>query len=249
MQLSTPSFPKLAVILSLVGLVAGLGVSMLVAPRYESTATMQLSPALAGPSKSGPALTERVVGMEQEVLSRSNLKAIIQDPRLDLYGRERVHQPLEYVIEKMRTQDIGIRIMPPGNDRVVFQIRFSYSDPKKARGTVQALVLRFSDANAETAAQGERSEFELEQLKARVAILEKRLGIASSSSSEFEAFALTHAGENLDVLDAPSKPANPVSPNRAQFAAIGFGGGFSLAVVIAVFRRRPPPVPLPAQTT
>ncbi len=218
--------------------------SWFVTPLYVSSAEMQLSPA-------GPNFAERVISMEQDVLSRTSLSVIIQDPRLGLYKRERARLPLEDVIQQMRTQDIGIRIMPQGKENLRFRISFSYPDPEKARATVQALLLRFADANADTRAQTdqqrERSHREVGDLEARIAGIEKRLGIASPHLVQSDELTLELAGKNLDVLDVPSLPMRPAKPNRAIFAAIGFGAGFVAAVVIAVFRRRPPAIPFPAQ--
>lgn len=211
MRLHVPAFPKLAVILSLAGLAAGFGASWLVAPTYVSGAEMRLTSAAAGSSDVGPHLAERVIQMEKQVLSRTSLKIIIQDPRLDLYKSARERMPLEDVIEQMRRRDIVIPTMPPEKENVRFLIRFRYPDPWKARATVQALVTKFSDTNYQHA-------------------------------------RMSGAGENLDVLEPPTLPAQPAEPNRMIFAASGFGAGFAAALVVAVLRRRPPPVPFPAQT-
>ena len=47
-------------------------------------------------------LTDRIMQMENEILSRTSLSKIIQDPRLDLYKSDRASKPLEDVIETMR---------------------------------------------------------------------------------------------------------------------------------------------------
>jgi capsular polysaccharide biosynthesis protein len=143
---------------------------------------------------------------ENEVLSRASLKGVIQNPRLDLYPEERVGEPLEDVIETMRRRNILIRVDSTDQDRLAFHVRFSYRDPVKAQRTVQALLVRFQDANI--------------HLPAAV---------------------------NLSVLDPPSLPAKAVFPDRWIFMALGFGAGAVAAVLIAIFRRRTPPMPLPAQ--
>lgn len=197
MRLQTPAFPKLAAILSLLGLVAGFSASWLSTPMFVSQTELQMR----------PANIEHLIAMQRQVLSRTSLSQIIQEPRIDLYGSERARLPLEDVIERMRTREINIRIMAHDKNSMRFRISFLYPDPEKARKTVQSLVARFSDANLE---QG--------------------------------------AGANLDVVAAPDLPVQSAAPNRAIFAAVGFGAGFVLAVVIALFRRTPPPVPFPAQT-
>jgi hypothetical protein len=81
-----------------------------------------------------------------------------------------------------------------------------------------------------------------------VALLEKRLGIPSAAPEPGDQLAVAYMGVNLEVIDPPSLPLRPAKPNRWMIMADGFGAGFAVALVIALFRRRPPPMPLPAQT-
>jgi hypothetical protein len=202
MQLSLPTFPKLALMLSIAGILAGLAISFIVTPRYISRAGM----AFEG---SAPAsnLLEFLTQCEKEVLSRASLKGVIQNPRLDLYPDERTGTPLEEVIETMRRRNIFIRMDGHSTNRLSFHIDFSYRDPVKAQRTVQALITGFQDANL--------------HLPAPV---------------------------NLSVTAPPSLPSKAVFPDRWIFMAIGFGAGIFAALLVAIFRRRPPPVPFPAQT-
>jgi len=249
MQLNMPSFPKLAVILSLAGLAAGLALSMIVPSRYVSTAVLQLH-VDPGPSTSRN-LTEHLVRMEQEVLSRTSVAAIIKDPRLDLYKNDRVHVPLEDVIERMRTRDIRINIQSASGNYAVFRIAFEYRDRMKAQETVQALASRFMDSNMEMRAQTDRTREqpyrEAERLEARLTAVEKKLGI-TPPPEHLEDTVFGPEGINLEVLETPSLAATPVYPNRPVFMATGVGAGFALAIVIAAFRKRPPAIPFPAQT-
>jgi hypothetical protein len=201
MQLSLPVFPKLALILSVAGLAAGLAISFLVTPRYVSEAGMAFEGSAAGTD-----FLESLTQCEKEVLSRASLKGIIQDPRLDLYPEERAGTPLEDVIETMRRRNIMIRPNGQGPGRLSFRIDFSYRDAVKAQHTVQALLVRFQDANL--------------HLPAPV---------------------------NLDVVEPPSLPAKAVFPDRWIFMAIGSCAGFIAALLIAILRHGPPPMPLPAQ--
>jgi hypothetical protein len=201
MQLSVPVFPRLALILSVVGLAAGLAISFAVTPRYVSEAGMVFEGSAAGTN-----FLEFLTQCEKEVLSRASLSGIIKDPRLDLYRDERAGEPLEDVIETMRRRNIMIRLNGHGPGRLAFRIDFSYRDPVKAQHTVQALLVRFQDANL--------------HLPAPV---------------------------NLSVVDPPSLPSKAVFPDRWIFMATGFGAGVVAAVLVAIFRRRIPPMPLPAQ--
>jgi len=243
MQLSVPTFPKLALMLSIAGLLIGLLVSYSVAPIYFSEAVLSLENSVAGPGR--PAV-ESLVQLEQEVLSQTSLATLLQDPHLNLYPEERAKEPLEDVIEKMRKKDIRIRLETPPSTpgAVAFRVGFAYRDRAKARDTVQALVTRFSEANltrqrAQPAA-GQPDQFR--RLEARVAFLEKRLGIPSAAPEPGDRLA----GMNLDVIDPPSLPALPLIPNRPACMFFGFAAGILAASFVAIFRRRPPPVTLRA---
>ena len=247
MQLSVPTFPKLALMLSIAGLLAGLAVSSVVTPTYISQAMLRVT----GPTGSTPPppdLVEHLTRFEREVLSRASLSAIIQEPHLNLYPEERAGMPLEDVIERMRTRDIRIRLVGSS----AFNVAFDYRDRVKARDTVQALLTRFVEANLnDQRPRAQSAAGQLDQvrrLEARVALLEKRLGIPAAATEPGAQLAAVNAGMNLEVIDPPSLPVLPVKPNRALFMAAGFGAGFLAALVIALFRRRPPPMPLPAQT-
>ncbi|HEX4134359.1 MAG TPA: hypothetical protein VHY84_07040 [Bryobacteraceae bacterium] len=104
MQFSIPSFPKLAVALSLAGVLAGLTISFAVASRYISTATLQfIAPVVnTNPPEVHRNVNEYFLQLRTEILSRISLSSIIQDPRLDLYPAERAKIPLEDIIEQMR---------------------------------------------------------------------------------------------------------------------------------------------------
>src|SRR5580658_2591443 len=78
-------------------LLAGIVISIVVAfalPNvYISQAEMQITPAQISESivktTINQQLNERIIQMQNEILSRTSLSAIIQDPRLDLYKADR----------------------------------------------------------------------------------------------------------------------------------------------------------------
>jgi hypothetical protein len=152
MQLTTWSFGKLAAVLGLAGLVAAGVTSAFIAPIYISQAGLRITPPAGSVMQHA---TNHLMQMENQILSRTSLSAIIQDPRLDLYASERKTLPLEDVIEKMRRQDIRIRIVSlPANSSEAFSVSFSYPDKVKAQRTVQALIAKFQDANLELDREG-----------------------------------------------------------------------------------------------
>jgi hypothetical protein len=256
MQLSIPAFPKLALMLSITGLLTGLAISFAVTPRYLSTAAVAfVAPIVNSTPQAHRNLNEVLLQLQSEILSRTSLSGIIQDPRLDLYKEDRASTPLEDVIEQMRERDIQIRRDAPAGasgDYLPFHVAFAYSDRLKAQQTVQALITKFADANLisqQTQAQIRRTSTsdQVYRLEERIAALEKRLGVASAPH-EPDFSPITPGVINLDVLDPPSLPVQPVFPDRVRFMAVGFGAGIVLALFIAIFRRRPPPIPFPAQT-
>jgi polysaccharide chain length determinant protein (PEP-CTERM system associated) len=140
------------------GVVVSIVVAFVLPNTYISQAEMQITPSQISQSivqtTISQLLTDRIAQMENEILSRTSLSSIIQDPRLDLYKTERANQPLEDVIETMRTRDVRIQIVSlpsaNGNKASAFTISFSYKDPHKAHDTVQSLITKFEDANLTT---------------------------------------------------------------------------------------------------
>jgi hypothetical protein len=252
MQLSVPAFPKLALMLSVAGLAAGLAISFVVTPRFVSTAAMAFIP--PNPTEVHRNTNELFLELQTEILSRTSLSSIIQDPRLDLYKEDRARIPLEDVIERMRL-DLQISRDAPANmggDYLPFHITFAYADRLKAQQTVMALMTKLQDANLvsqlfQAKAKRASTSNQIYRLEARIAALEKRLGMPSAGHEpDFSTDRIT--GINLDVLDPPNLPAAPVYPDRLRFMATGFVSGIAAAMIIAIFRRRPPPIPFPAQT-
>ncbi len=127
MQFSTWSFPRLAAVLGLLGMLAGLAISFLTPVRYVASAELRLTGA-----DSGVATMQMVSSM---VTSRASLSNVINSPRIDLYREERKSAPLADVIEQMR-RDIVFR--PAGLDG--FTILFTYRDQSRARAAAEALA-------------------------------------------------------------------------------------------------------------
>jgi uncharacterized protein involved in exopolysaccharide biosynthesis len=141
------------------GLIASIVTAFLLPNRYVSVAQMQITPAQISDvlvrSTTNQQLTDRILQMENEILSRTSLSAIIQNPRLNLYPTDRAKKPLEDVIEQMRNKDIRIEIMNlPGavleRKASAFRVSFEYSDRFRAQQTVQELITKFEDANTTT---------------------------------------------------------------------------------------------------
>jgi capsular polysaccharide biosynthesis protein len=246
MHLSLPAFPKLALLLSVAGLLAGWGISFVVPPTYISRSTMVL---LDEPGSAPSRFHPDLAALRQQVLSRTSLSTIILDPRLDLYQSERSRQPLEDVIDAMRDRDLRTTIV--GTDALT--ISFSYDDPVKAHDTVQTIITKFQEANKEQQSvpvyvKRHRTYDQIDKLESRIAALEKRLGVPPATPEPLDDLVPATEGIMLEVLDPPTTPENPAKPNRYIFACFGFGAGFIAALIVAIFRRPAwPALPFPAQ--
>ncbi len=206
---------------SLAGIVISTVVAFVLPNVYVSQAEMQITPKQISENivktTTNQQLTERIMQMENEILSRTSLSNIIQDPRLDLYKSDRASKPLEDVIEQMRTRDIKITIdsLPGDGARraSAFKISFSYPDRLKAQQIVQALITKFSDSNQVTQAAQQKGQNnyvhdELSEAKARLDHL----------NEELTKFRIEHAGQlpeqsslNMEQLRSAQQQSNNIN--------------------------------------
>ena len=164
------------------GTVTGIVVAYLLPNTYVSKAVMQIVPAQISeklvPTTINQQLTERIMQMEGNILSRTSLSNLIQAPDLNLYPKERASKPLEDVIEAMKSKDLKIEIHQSEQSLLSkhassFSITFAYSNRFKAQNTVNKLITRFIDENqnSQRSQQNLLKDFfgdELAQAKANV---------------------------------------------------------------------------------
>src|SRR5580704_9045836 len=76
------------------GLVISTVIAFLWKDTFQSTAEMRISP-------------QQLTEMEQQILSRTTLEALITSPSLNLYPRERIPggRPMDDIVEDMRLKD------------------------------------------------------------------------------------------------------------------------------------------------
>ncbi|SPE22577.1 Lipopolysaccharide biosynthesis [Candidatus Sulfopaludibacter sp. SbA3] len=139
------------------GLVVSVVVSFLWPDTYRSTAVLRITPPKVSerlvPSEMSQRMSERLNQMQQEILSRGQLTALIKQPALDLYKKEQQQKPLEDVVTDMRNKYIQIHILNvPGSDTAgkvasAFSITFEYIDRYKAKQVVDQLVSKFMEQN------------------------------------------------------------------------------------------------------
>ena len=133
---------------------------------------------------------------------------------------------MEDVVRDMQARDLRIATVNPASGGAAassaFSISFSYSDRNKAHDTVQTLITTFQMQHLTNDLKNALQGGKLRE------IIERK------------------AGESLSVLDPPSFPIAPVTPNRLLIAAMGLGIGLLVGVLTLILRRPPTPVPQPA---
>jgi uncharacterized protein involved in exopolysaccharide biosynthesis len=223
MHLSTPAtYLKLGAVTAVIGALVAGGISFTMPVRYVSTAVLRVMPQIPPGTDAAqyePVARDRMTVLQQDVLSRNSLAAMIVEPGLDLYPADRTRYPLEDVIQNLRDQDIRIQAvdanLPFKGSATVFEISFEYPDRVKAQRVVRSLVSRFMDANVRSYRGGTSSQ--------------------TVSTAQAPAPLLV----NLEVLDPPNLPERAREPNRLGIAAIGLGAGFALGLLLAFLKRRP----------
>ena len=133
----------------------------------------------ASESESTQQRNDRIIRIQSDVLSRSTLAGVMQDPQLNLYANERTKMPLEDVIEDMR-HDVHIAIGQAG----LFSISFQYPDRRKSQATLQRLVTLFIEEArqpplSQVASLRLPQDRQIEELQMRIGALEKRLGVSA----------------------------------------------------------------------
>jgi succinoglycan biosynthesis transport protein ExoP len=136
------------------GLVIAVVVAFLWPDTFVSMAVLRITPQQISerlvPSNISTQMAERLLAMQQQIESRTQLQELILRPSLNLYPKERQRKPMEDVIEQMR-KAISIKILETGTAQAqqkfasAFEISFSYSDRYKAQAVVRELVSKFTE--------------------------------------------------------------------------------------------------------
>jgi len=136
------------------GLVIAVVVAFLWPDTFISTAVMRITPQQISerlvPSNISTQMAERLLAMQQQIESRTQLQELIQRPSLNLYPKEIRRKPMEDVIDEMR-KAIKITILstdssqPQQKFASAFEISFRYADRYKAQAVVRELVSKFTE--------------------------------------------------------------------------------------------------------
>ncbi len=169
------------------GLVIAVVVAFLWPDTFISKAVMRITPQQISerlvPSNISTQMAERLLAMQQQIESRTQLQELIQRPSLNLYPKERQRKPMEDVIDEMR-KAITITLLdvssagPQQHIASAFEIEFKYADKYKAQAVVRELVSKFT----------EETNNQLRQ--------------QANTTTQFLNDQLKSAKDNLDTLDA-----------------------------------------------
>jgi len=223
MQMTSLSFWKVLMACSLAGALASGFWAASVPKRYVSTAVLNLTVAEPPekPVDAGSNATRRLHEVELAALSKPALSDMVS--RLGLYTSERGTRPMDVVVAQMCRRDLRVSEIegrrtancepPPGGGG---------RGPLISARSSQAFMVQFTSDDPGAA----------------------RAAVQAVAAAITEQNARTAAGEGqsvrLDVLDPPSLPRSPLSPNWLAAAGAGLAAGLLLGVVCGGTRRRRP---------
>ena len=134
------------------GLVAAVVVAYFMPDVYVCSAAMQIRPSVVSnsllPTIAGQ-MQQRLNELTLDILGRDNLIKLIQEPKLNLYPKERARYAVEDVAEDYLRKNVHIipYYSDGQNGAQAFRIVFSYPDKYVARALVMELVSEFQSMN------------------------------------------------------------------------------------------------------
>jgi LPS O-antigen subunit length determinant protein (WzzB/FepE family) len=206
--------------LAVAGAIVATALSFRVPRTYESTAVFRVAeppnqPSLLSQDALWDWLLRQLGRTDQEILSRASLEGLITRPDLDLYKEDRLRDPMEDIVMRMRAHIwISIAQLRSPESGSALKISFSSTDPRKAQAVVWALTNQFIDKN------WTNREFDANAWQ------------KIWPQSSLPGFA-------VELLNPGNLPEKPTSPNRLAFAAIGLALGLALGLFAVIAMRRP----------
>src|SRR5688572_2276968 len=121
---------------------------------YESRTLLTVRPPAISssvvPQLSDSDLSIRINNISQEVTSNSTLKPMIE--RYNLYAAERNRgEPMDVLVERMRTRDIGIQINTSRDVTNGFILSFRGPDPRVTKAVTEELAAKYTSAQTDAA--------------------------------------------------------------------------------------------------
>ena len=203
---------------------AGIAGAALLPTTYQSSSTVlveapELPSELVGSPGSNVAsvLDQRIAKIRQQVLSRGDLIALIEQN--GLYEEERRSEPLSQVVDTMReavavkavNADIGQSSGGSGSNTIAFEMSYDYRDPVKAQAVMQAIVERFLSIDTT-----ERAE----SATGTVSFLQDQAQSLQSQIAQLEAQTTAIKAQNGGALANIGLPSTNTGSYDAQIAAL-----------------------------
>ncbi len=135
-------------------------------------------------------IEDRMRSIQQQILSRTRLEAIVRD--LDLYPAERQQLPMQDVVERMR-RDVVVTVVQGD----AFRIAFTYKNPKAAMLVVERLASELINENLQD--REVLATATTDFLQSQLEDARRRLAEQESKVAEFQR---RHAGELPSERDA-----------------------------------------------
>jgi len=127
MHMTEWSYLKFMAVFAAIGLLGGLLAPLVIPEQFQSRAVIGI------PSEQKGAVAR------QNLFSRRVLMTVIEEN--DLYAKERLREPLEDVIEKMRAKDLSGKV----NSSSEMALAFTYPDQAAAQKTIRSLMSRLEN--------------------------------------------------------------------------------------------------------
>jgi len=146
--------------------------------QYKSTTSILVIPPRVSTNYVSPLtnyrMQDRIPAIEQQVLSRTRLAAVMDE--IGLYREERKTAPLEVLVDKMRNK-IQIKLI---NEKDAFELSFEHENPKMAMLTASKLASFFIEENIRVKEQqavstSEFLESQLKETKSKLEVQEEKV--------------------------------------------------------------------------
>ena len=138
------SYWKMGLLAAFAGAILAGGYSFTIPNQYVVTAAM----AMEGRDATRSQLTDALQEANIAILNRDNLVALIQNPRLNLYRKERQRYPVEDIAEDLFRKHLMVQPYAGANSSMqAVRIVFQYPEPQKARAVVWELVSQYQSWN------------------------------------------------------------------------------------------------------
>jgi polysaccharide chain length determinant protein (PEP-CTERM system associated) len=139
---------------------------------YESKTLLTVRPSSISsdvvPRLAEADLTIRINNIQQEVFSRSSLQPIIE--KYGLYAVERRRgEPMDVLVERMRTRDINVRLSTSREVTNGFELLFRGPDPRVTMNVTAELASKYTKAQAKAATEDATQTKEFFESKLRQA--------------------------------------------------------------------------------